>query len=519
MKQAERGMILALLAGVAAPGVAVPVPVPVAPVRPGTPVGDPRAAIAEAFALGQAGDCRGALAKLDPLAATLPQGSVRNSVQLLRLNCLGPAGRGAELGAVQQELVVADPRNPIVRGFGVMIAADAGDMKTAGQQLAMLAEQTPAGLTGISGRLWRAVAQRLTQTGETALRDRISVALARADWQPGDLPALRSEVAESAIEVLLRRGEVAEAELLLPRVTAPESLFEMAITRVHAPVWRQLEAQMGPQSGSAVDLFARDRLAAFTATPDDLAARHGAVRAFLLLGRYAEASETAESVAVIDGMDEDAVAIVRLDAQAQRMTGGRAAAIARLQPFATLDLARTPVAVSGTIALAEALDEAQRGAEALTTARAALTRGAAALSPWGTGWLQRTEVCALATLGRRAEAGSAAAALRAKASDNPAAAIEASLCAGQGDAAVPVLQAALATEDGPARLADQFQPAGAYWAGSESRLRDYWAAFLKRPAVKAAFERSARILPKSLWPGTEPRPIPRGETGRLSSTT
>lgn len=482
------------------------------PVTPGaTP--DAKAVIAEAFALGQKGDCAGALARLDPLVLRMAPGPERNGAQLLRMNCLAPAGRGRELPAVQKELAAADPTNPIVRGFGVMIAADTGDMKAAGEQLATLAEQAPAGLSGVSGRLWRAVAQGLSQKQEVALRDRIAVALARADWQPGDLPALRSDVAESAIEALMKRGEVTEAGMLLPRVTAPESLFEMAIVRSHAPLWPQLAEQMGPRSGRAVDAFALDRLAAFTATPDDAAARLGAVRAYMLLGRYAEASETAAGVRVADGMGEDAVAMVRLDAQAQGVTGGRAAAIARLQPFATLDLARTPVAVSGVIALAETLDEGGRPEDALTAARSGLARAQGALSPWGAGWLKRTEVCALAALGKAKEADAAAAALRATAAENQAAAIEASLCAKQDVAAEPLAVATLATAEGAGLIADQFQPEGALWVRTDSRLRALWTAFLKRPAVKSAFDRAARILPEDLWPAETPRAIPRGEGG------
>ena len=491
-----------LLAVAAMPAVAAPAAAPA-----------DTAIVAEAYALGQKGDCAGALARLDPLVARLAPGATRNGAQLLRMNCLAPAGRGGELPAVQKELAAADPANPIVRGFGVMIAAEAGDMAAAGEQLAVLAEQTPAGLSGITGRLWRAVAQSLTQDDRLALRDRISVALARADWQPADLPALRGDVAESAIEALVQRGEVTEAAQLLPRVTAPESLFEMAIVRSHAALWPQLEAQMGPQSGRAVDAFARDRLAAYAATPDDLAARLGAVRAYVLLGRHAEASETAAAIPVVDGMDENAVAIVRLDAQARGMTGGRAAAIARLQPFATLDFARTPVAVSGVIALAETLDEGGRADEALAAARQGLARGGGALSPWGAGWLRRTEVCALATLGRTQEAVAAAAALRAAAAQNEAAAIEASLCARQDAAAEPLAVATLATADGAGLIADQFQPQEALWARDGSRLRALWTAFLKRPAVKAAFDKAARILPQPLWPGDAPRTIPRAEGG------
>ncbi|WP_076071252.1 hypothetical protein [Sphingomonas montana] len=513
--RADRIAFAVLLACSTAAGA---VPSKIVPPAGPAAAGNARVAIAEAFALGQKGDCRGLLARLDPLVVGLAPGADRNAAQLLRLNCLAPAGRGDELVAVHRELVAADPANPIVRGFGVSIAAGTGDMKGAGQQLAVLAEQTPEALNGISGRLWRAVAQSLSEAKETALRDRIAIALARADWQPADLPGLRGDVAEGAIDALVRRGEIVEAGQLLPRVTAPESLFEMAIMRDHAPIWPQVEAQMGPQSGRAVDAFAADRLAAFAASPDDATTRLGAVRALVLLGRFDQASETAADVAIADGMDEDAVAMVRLDAQARAVTGERAAAIARLQPFSGVDFARTPVAVSGIIALAETLDEAGRANEALAAARLGLTRGGGALSPYGTAWLKRTEACALAALGQGTAAQAATAALRARADDNPAAAIEASLCAGQDDAATTLAVATLGTAEGAALIADQFQPDDALWIPGGSRLRAMWTTFLKRPAVAAAFEKRARILPEALRPSRNPRAMPRS-AGTDRSTT
>jgi hypothetical protein len=66
----------------------------------------------------------------------------------------------------------------------------------------------------------------------------------------------------------------------------------------------------------------------------------------------------------------------------------------------------------------------------------------------------------------------------------------------------------LATAGGADRIADQFQPSGAIGA-PPSRLREQWQRLLTRPAVKTAFEKSARILPRSLWPSRAERPVPR----------
>lgn len=476
------------------------------------PVLDPAAlhvAVERGFDLGHAGNCAGALGVLDPLLSALPPGADRSAAQLVRLSCLAPAGRAEEIPAVQRELAAALPKNPYVRSMGVLVAASEGKFDVAAEQLADIAQNDPATLAMIPSNSWRGIAQQLTQSDEFSLRDKVVVALARADWQPADRPELRDSLAEGAIGALLADGQTSEAELLLARVTMPELLTEMAVERVYQPLWPTIEARMGPEQGRSADRFAMLRLDAFARAPDDPRALRDAVRAFILLGRYLEANETAASVRIAEGMDEDAVAIVRYDAQALAAAGRRDDALARLRPFTTLDPAKTPDAVAGLIEFAETLDEAGRAQDALGVARDALARGENALSPWGAAWLRRTELCTLATLGRGEEAREIGNLLKAKATDNEAAAVEGLLCARRTDEAAAIAVAALRTVEGADNIADQFQPEGAIWASSGSRLRALWMTLLARPDVKAAFEKRARVLPRSYWPARAPRAIPR----------
>jgi hypothetical protein len=473
------------------------------------PPAELRAAIQAAVERGQAGDCGGALARLDPLLPQLSAGAERNGVQRLRLACLGPAGRAAELGAVQRELALAMPRDGMVRSFGILIAAGEGRFTDAAEQLAVLAEDDPGSLELVSGNSWRGIAQKLNEQAQFALRDRVFVALARADWQPQDRPDMRDALAQGAIEALLAKREVDEAAALLARVDMPEFLYAMATERLYEPLWPQIEARLGPQAGKAVDRFAAARLEAFARTPDDHHALREAIRAFILLGRFADAAEIAEPIRIIEGMPEDDVIAVRYHAQSLAALGQREKAVERLRGFAALDLDRTPEAASGLVGLAEMLDEAGRPEQALATARETLGRGNHALSDWGKGWLHRTEACALGSLGRAAEARAAGDALKASAGQNEAAAVEGLLCLGRADEAAAIMVKAFATNEGASALADQFQPDGAIWAPAQSRLRALWTPFLQRPDVKAAFERRARILPRTLWPSREPRPIPR----------
>lgn len=466
-------------------------------------------AVEAAVELGRSGDCAGSLGRLDPLLSQLGPGAERNMVQRLRLACLGPVGREQELGHVQRELAAAMPRDGFVRSFGIIIAAGEGRFADAAEQLALLAEDDPGSLKMVSGRSWRGIAQKLTEEAQYDLRGRVFVALARADWQPQDRPDMRDSLAQGAIEALLAKKEIDEAAGLLMRVEVPELLYAMATERLYQPLWPQIEARLGPQMGASVDHFAAARLEDFTRSPDDSHARREAVRAFILLGRYADAAEIAEQIAIVEGMGEDDVASVRYHGQALAALGKRAEAVDRLAGFARLDPASTPEAVSGLVGFAELLDEQGRAAEALAAARSALAGGTEALSPWGRMWLKRTEACALEALDRSTEARAIGDELGKAANLNPAAAIEALLCQKRDADAAAIAAKALGTSEGASAIADQFQPDGAIWAPSQSPLRELWARLLARPDIKAAFERRARILPRSLWPAPTPRAIPR----------
>jgi len=492
--------LLAVWAATLSPALAAITPtVPTAP----EPQAELRVAISGAIERGSKDDCAGSLALLDPLVPRLSPGDERTAVQRLRLACLGQAGRLAELAAVQRELAVVIPSDGLVRGFGVLIALAEGHHAAAAEQLAVLAEEDPRSLTMISGEQWRGIAQKLTEEQRFALRDRVFVALARADWQPADQPDMRDALAQGAIEALLTRNEVDEAAALLPRVEVPELLYAMATERLYASLWPRIETRLGANMGRAIDRFAAARLDDFASRPDDPRARRDAIRAFLLLGRYAEAIELAQPIPIADGMDEDAVASVRYESQALAALGQRGAAVDRLRGFSAIDPARTPEAVSGLVGLAELLDEDGRAADALAASRQSLARAGDALSPWGRAWLRRTEACALSELGRTSEANAAGDALKAAAAENQPATIEALLCLKRDNEAAALAIATLATSEGASTIADQFQPDGAIWAPAGSHLRAQWARLLARPDVKAAFGKRARILPKPLWPDAD----------------
>lgn len=516
-------LVAALLLGGSAVAAVASRPEVTTPPRAATPDdavpdGVAQAAIGEAVAKLDQGDCAGALALLDPVAPRVG-GKDRVAVELMRIPCLGITGRGAEVPAIYDRIVAIEPAQPGVRSVGVVVAAQRGEMPLAARRLTELAEQNPKALGAITSPVGRSIMQDLTERRDEPARKRLFIALARADWQPVDRPELRDGVAQGAIEALLADAQTDEAAALLPRITMPELLSSMATERLYAPLWPEIERRLGPNGGLAVDRFALSRLEAFSRSEGDERARRDAIRAFILLGRYAEAIELGEKVQIADGMSDEAVTSVRYHAQALAASGKRGAAVERMRGFEAVDLARTPSAASGLIGLAELLDEDGKSDAALAAARAGMAKGADAVSPWGLAWLRRTEVCALTQLGRAGEARPIADRLIASAKENEAATVEALLCAGRSDDAARIAIAALATQQGTAAIADQFQPDGSIWAAAESRLRGLWAPLLARADVRAAFDKSARILPQSLWPSRTPRAIPRSGTDEPTAIT
>lgn len=481
--------------------------IPIAPSASTAPADVP-ATIARAAVLGRAQDCRGVLALLDPLMSRLGPGKDRTDAQILRMPCLASVGRGAEVDAVQKELSVAAPDNPLVQGFAVFVAIDDGRYPQAADALATLAGAHPEVLATIPSDLWRGLAQKLTEAGDYARRDATTVALAKADWQPADRPDLREALAEDAAAPLAQSGDLTDAQAMLARIGMPELLVEMATERRYAPLWPAIEAKLGAHSEAAVDRFAAERLDAYANNPDDARARRDAVRADVMLGRFDDAIAAAAPVTPADGIDEDDVASLRYAAQALTATGDRAGAIARLRPVAKLDLDRNTEAVAAVVTLAELLSDAGRPADALAVARDADTRGADALSAWGHAWIARSEACALDALGRHDEARAATARLLVHPADNEAAAIEALLCGGRDGEAARLAIATLATPEGADRLTDQFQPVDADWASAPSPAHALWQRLLARADVRAAFDRVARILPRALWPEKIARPVP-----------
>jgi len=463
-------------------------------------------------------DCAGVLAALDPLVPRLAETPQRTAIQRFRITCLAAVGRTADLPAVQRELAKAMPRDGLVRAFGALIAADENRFVDAADQISALAASSPDALQILTGTAVRAIAVRLSDEKAFDARGRMLVALAQADWQPADQPDLRASFAEGAIDALVKQGRAAEAEALLDRIEQPESLAEMAVDRNFSKLWPAIESLMGPGSGTAVDQFARSRLAIYGQNDRSDLALRDAANAMLLLHRYQDVVDMTDSVQIATGMSREAVYTTLYRARALTVLGRRSDAAKLLSGFLKIDPTATPEVSTALVSYAEFLDEGGQEEEALQAVRATRQGSVPILSDYGMRWIDRTEVCALSALGRTAEANKALDSLALLASQNEPAVIEAMLCARRDAEAAKLTTKAFANEDVSDNLLQQFQPAASTFAPMPSRLRDLWSAFLARPEIKAAFEQHGRILPRIYWPQAKPREIPRRPAGGSNLT-
>lgn len=465
-------------------------------------------ALARATELAAREDCSGALALLDPLVPEV-QGQERDAVQGSRLLCLLRVGRLEDGVAAHRELLASAPRNPLVRSYGLLVAAAQGRFAESADQLAQLATDDPKILGGFNSQLWTNLSRALSQSGDYARRDRTGLALARANWQPADGKDVREDLSQDAVRALVAEGKSGEAEPFIADIDQPDTLYEMAMQRRYAALWPAIEARLGDHGARAVDRFAAEKLDQQANAPGDPRVRRDAVQAYLALNRFDDAGALGRQVPIEEGMGEDDYVAASYGVEALVMSGDREGGLARARALAALAGDTAPIAYNARLNLALMLVELGHHGEALDIARAAMRDGAKFYNDFGIAWLRRAEACALQGLGRVEEARTAADSLEGLANVNPAAAIEGMMCVGRNDRAATLAVATLTDPEKADAIIPRMQPAAAKLASVATPIDAMWARLAAMPMVKTAFEKAGRILPRALWPTPGERAVPR----------
>lgn len=187
----------------------------------------------------------GALDLLDRSLAQLKRPTAfRGFVQFLRARCFATLNRNvAAVEAVEESIrLLPEHAAPLLLASSLFNYSDHA-AKSADMLLRAI-EVDPEAVRAVPGIEIRGLMRRLNEQNEGNRRSMLSERLLEINWTQGNI-ALRSDLAQHAIEARLRRGDVAGARRLVPKVLAPEDAYRMLSLRSFEQLWPDLETWGG----------------------------------------------------------------------------------------------------------------------------------------------------------------------------------------------------------------------------------------------------------------------------------
>ena len=470
------------------------------------PVETPRfeSQLAAAAALVDANKTDDALAILDAMRAGTELPLERGQIDGLRSFALARANRIREARQAIEAGVASSPSPSLLllRQLFLLRAFD-GDPKGAGDALLLIAATDPKGLNTLPTDIVNDVVRASRSNDDRAFE--LDYALVTAGWSPpdatlADLDWLRVRLATG----LVRRDRLDDARPIVAAVRNPVALVRLGIDRRFAVLWPEIEARLGPGADVADAAYVDAAKARFDKAPDSLIARMGYAEALNIASREPEAIavvDVAKSPDDLAKLADREVWLVNLQAQLLGDAGQTDAAHARLAA-----LNATPIAgrsgMLGTMISEVLLAQKLGRADKTLTLADAIRPKLPATSDFGRLYIDQARACALADLGRKDEAATAAAALIAAPTANDDAYLAAMICLGRNDAAAATIIRRLADPADRAGMLFDLQPflindrAGAMDAKGRAGLR----ALKSRPDVKAAYLKAGRDLPAAIAP-------------------
>lgn len=484
---------------------------PSAPPKPANPLADTAApadrdeAIARAAELVDNGKPAEALALLDPLLAAADLPADKGRIQGLRSFALARQGKFAPAReAIEQAVDSAMTPSLLLLRQQFVLRALMGDMPAAGQALQYVAVSNPKWLaelpTDLVGQVVRGQAEdddRLFDLTFTL----VSAGYAPADWTVGDGDTMKLAV----IAGLAKRGRLDEAQPIIDSLVSTVSIARLAIDRRYQSLWPALEARLGPGADVADERFIKAAETALAQRPQSVVARMGVAEALNIASKEPEAlariADIGTSPEALARLNDREIWVINLKAALLADAGRTDEALKALDAVAALPADIYANGLAFRILAADVAEDAARHEDALARAAAADSPD---LNDFARAALTGIKVCALARLGRTAEATAALSAMPTgwTKDGNNRAAQAALACVGRMDAAAALLIKRLEAEDSRDDVLFDLQP---FLINDrpDGRDRDTKAslrALKARPDVKAAFAKWGRDLPAAVSP-------------------
>lgn len=310
-------------------------------------------------------------------------------------------------------------------------------------------------------------------------------------------------LAAEAVELLVKRGDVAAAAKLLPNVKLPRSIENMLIRKRFSALWPQLEEMAGPNLTKITEASVAAADKVYKAAPDDPFALQNLIDALRRAGRYEEATILGSklprtSVAMASADEQTGWAVNNLALALYE--GGRPEEADEL--YALLNDAPMKDGgwrVSMIINRLELLVSSGRFDKASqllgVTEESAKTNG----NDYARQLVRRLKYCTLSRTGRAADAAKLLPEVLDHADDAPGPTIDGLLCAGEVAKAEEVALQALKKEEFEEDFVRRLQ-ARPLTSDDPSVWQGKWAELRARPAIAREFDRLGRDMPEALLP-------------------
>lgn len=440
---------------------------------------------------------------LDVLDAATEDPRMRAAIDGLRMTAFSTLGDHDRVRQAADRLLSSHPSDPALYGLAWWAVIRIPDYSRALAIIEEASRRVPGvGWAGLRERLGPQSPMHLIHHfGEESHDDmslaRTADALNRIGWPGGgDLQTadyLRMILVENRVD----QGDQADAANLAAMLVTPASTLNLILLRRYdALLPRDIDRLA--RLRTVIDAFDRQTLELMGESPSLLRTLQRA-QFLRSVGRERDALALLEphthDIRATVAADEYGMLVVNEAAFALLSLGREDEAIAVMERVAELSVADNPYLMGLFINRSVILLEADRPAEALALTTRLDREFSQFTNDYGKMWIAASTVCALAALGRSAEALPTVERLRTGFDNNPSALTIALLCLNDLDAVEAVVIRQLEGDDPETMVvALQNYTRSPEVASGPSPLYQRLQAVRERPAVRAALERVGRIL-------------------------
>lgn len=316
----------------------------------------------------------------------------------------------------------------------------------------------------------------------------------------------RDSIGSRLFQIEIEAGNVEAAAANLAFLKSPYVFRTALADRRYAKLWPQIEAKAGRNMADAIGATVNRAKAEYDAAPVDVARVQSLASAYLVAGRFEDLVRLVEqhepAPDAYATLTENMAWALNAKAYAFDALGKPGDAEAIFDRIAALELDERTRGWLVNFVINRAIRFVDLGQAEKALAAADLAKGIAeeAGSDFARMLVRRTTLCALQALGRTADIGPLAAEVVEHASEAPAEAAEALLCADADDQAAQIIRDGLNDPAHASSVIESLQSPDFQLYYNESVTPNLFDRIRSRPDIAPLFNRLARDIPREFVP-------------------